>query len=81
MVVPTANPTSSSPVTTSENTTQEYTMLDCQGIKKVYPTPKGPFVVLEDFNLKIKEGEFISIIGHSVVVNQLSLYDCWPKLH
>lgn len=30
-----------------------------------FPTPKGPFVALEDVNLKIKEGEFISLIGHS----------------
>ena len=34
-------------------------------ISKVYPTPKGPFVVLEDFDLQIAKGEFVSIIGHS----------------
>ncbi len=32
---------------------------------KVYPTPKGPATVVEDFDLKIRKGEFISIIGHS----------------
>lgn len=30
-----------------------------------FPTPKGPFNALTDFNLKISEGEFISLIGHS----------------
>ncbi|GAB5379907.1 MAG: ABC transporter ATP-binding protein [Aliiglaciecola sp.] len=30
-----------------------------------FPTPKGPFNALTDVNLKISEGEFISLIGHS----------------
>ena len=34
-------------------------------LHKVYPTPKGPLTVVEDFNLKINKGEFISLIGHS----------------
>ncbi|OJJ14746.1 bacitracin ABC transporter ATP-binding protein [marine bacterium AO1-C] len=40
-------------------------MLEIDELSKVYPTPKGPYVVLEGLNLKIQEGEFISIIGHS----------------
>ncbi|MFY0598480.1 MAG: ABC transporter ATP-binding protein [Cyclobacteriaceae bacterium] len=40
-------------------------MLVCKDIKKVYPTPKGEYVVLDDLQLKIKQGEFVSIIGHS----------------
>ncbi|MEO1096629.1 MAG: ABC transporter ATP-binding protein [Bacteroidota bacterium] len=40
-------------------------MLECSDIKKVYPTKKGDYVVLEDLQLNIREGEFISIIGHS----------------
>ncbi|MGH9576871.1 MAG: ATP-binding cassette domain-containing protein, partial [Terriglobales bacterium] len=32
---------------------------------KVYPTPGGPQKVVEDFDLKIAKGEFVSIIGHS----------------
>ena len=40
-------------------------MLDLQDLKKVYPTPKGDYVVLEDLNLQIKKEEFITIIGHS----------------
>ncbi|WP_428240099.1 ABC transporter ATP-binding protein [Gynuella sp.] len=30
-----------------------------------FPTPKGSFVALQDVNLKIAEGEFVSLIGHS----------------
>ena len=32
---------------------------------KTYPSPKGPAVIVEDFNLKIAKGEFVSVIGHS----------------
>ncbi|MBO3761642.1 nitrate ABC transporter ATP-binding protein [Ciceribacter sp. L1K22] len=34
-------------------------------VKKVYPTPKGPLTVVDGFDLKMRQGEFISIIGHS----------------
>ena len=34
-------------------------------LDKVYPTPKGPLTVVEDFDLKVNKGEFISLIGHS----------------
>lgn len=40
-------------------------MLVCKDLKKVYPTPKGEYVVLDDLQLQIKQGEFVSIIGHS----------------
>ncbi|WP_370276450.1 ABC transporter ATP-binding protein [Lutibacter sp. HS1-25] len=40
-------------------------MLDLQNLKKVYPTPKGDYVVLEDLNLQIMKEEFVTIIGHS----------------
>lgn len=39
--------------------------LDFSQLHKVYPTPKGPLTVVEDFDLKIDKGEFISLIGHS----------------
>lgn len=39
--------------------------LDFSQLHKVYPTPKGPLTVVEDFNLKLNRGEFISLIGHS----------------
>jgi nitrate/nitrite transport system ATP-binding protein len=34
-------------------------------LDKIYPTPKGPLKVVEDFNLIMKKGEFVSLIGHS----------------
>ncbi|MEI6866085.1 ABC transporter ATP-binding protein [Flavicella sp.] len=40
-------------------------MLDLRDLKKIYPTPKGDYVVLEDLNLQVKKEEFITIIGHS----------------
>ncbi len=40
-------------------------MLDLKDLKKVYPTPKGDYVVLEHLNLQILKEEFVTIIGHS----------------
>ena len=40
-------------------------MLDLENLKKVYPTPKGDYVVLENLDLQIRKQEFITIIGHS----------------
>jgi nitrate/nitrite transport system ATP-binding protein len=34
-------------------------------VSKVYPTPKGPLTVVENFNLNIRKGEFVTLIGHS----------------
>ena len=34
-------------------------------MKKVYPTPKGPLTVVDGFELNMRKGEFISLIGHS----------------
>ncbi len=39
--------------------------LELFALKKVYPTPKGPLTVVEDINLLLKKGEFVSLIGHS----------------
>ena len=41
----------------------DYLILD--KLTKTYPTPKGPAVIVQDFNLHIKKGEFVSLIGHS----------------
>lgn len=40
-------------------------MLHCDGIAKIYPTPKGDYTVLKDLQLKIRKKEFITVIGHS----------------
>jgi nitrate/nitrite transport system ATP-binding protein len=34
-------------------------------LQKVYPTPKGPLTVVEDFSLLMNRGDFVSLIGHS----------------
>ena len=37
--------------------------LDITQLTKTYPTPRGPAVIVKDFNLKMRQGEFVSIIG------------------
>ncbi len=39
--------------------------LELTGVNMDFPTPDGPYRALENVNLKIKKGEFVSIIGHS----------------
>jgi len=39
--------------------------LEFFNLKKVYPTPKGPLTVVDGFEIILKKGEFISLIGHS----------------
>jgi bicarbonate transport system ATP-binding protein len=34
-------------------------------VSKIYPTPKGPYTVLQNVSLTVNEGEFICVIGHS----------------
>lgn len=39
--------------------------VDFSQVSKIYPTRNGPVKVVDGFDLKIKKGEFVSIIGHS----------------
>ena len=39
--------------------------LDISQLTKVYPSPKGPAVIVKNFNLRMRAGEFVSVIGHS----------------
>ncbi len=39
--------------------------LEYSQLRKVYPTPKGPLTVVEDIDLRVQKGEFITLIGHS----------------
>lgn len=39
--------------------------LELSEVTKVYPTPAGPLTVVEDVNLLMRQGEFVSLIGHS----------------
>src|SRR5262245_39833220 len=34
-------------------------------LTKIYASPKGPAVIVKNFNLSIKKGEFVCLIGHS----------------
>lgn len=54
--------TLSSPKNQAQNYGQ---FLTFENVSKIYPTRKGPFVVLDNINLTIDKGEFICVIGHS----------------
>lgn len=41
------------------------TFLKIENVSKIYPTPKGPYCVLDNVNLTVNESEFICVIGHS----------------
>jgi nitrate/nitrite transport system ATP-binding protein len=45
--------------------TRDEKYLELSQVKKVYPTAKGPLTVVDGFDLKLKKGEFITLIGHS----------------
>jgi len=40
-------------------------MIELWRLRKEYPTPTGPAVIVKDFTLKVRAGEFVCIIGHS----------------
>ncbi|WP_407657842.1 ABC transporter ATP-binding protein [Marinobacter bohaiensis] len=39
--------------------------LELTGVSMSFDTPQGPFQALDTVNLKIRKGEFVSLIGHS----------------
>jgi nitrate ABC transporter ATP-binding subunit len=39
--------------------------VELSDLSKVYATPRGPAVIVKDFNLRIRKGEFVCLIGHS----------------
>src|SRR5437899_7451978 len=39
--------------------------VELSNLTKIYPAPKGPAVIVKDFNLRIKKGEFVTLMGHS----------------
>jgi len=45
--------------------THEERYVEFSQVKKVYPTPKGPLTVVDGFDMKMKKGEFVTLIGHS----------------
>jgi len=39
--------------------------LEITALSKTFPTPRGPLVVVQNFNLALTKGEFVCLIGHS----------------
>jgi len=39
--------------------------LDITGLTKVFETPAGPYIAVKDVDVKLHEGEFVCIVGHS----------------
>ena len=66
-ILPEVTPIHSVPkaVANAAQSALEERYLEFSKVHKIYPTPKGPLTVVEDFDLKLKKGEFISLIGHS----------------
>ncbi|MCP9857816.1 MULTISPECIES: nitrate ABC transporter ATP-binding protein [unclassified Cyanobium] len=55
--------TLTSPQHTQAGSAEPFLVID--GVSKVYPTPQGPYTVLDNISLEVAEGEFICVIGHS----------------
>ena len=51
--------------TATPTTSLTQPLLRFEGLGKTYPTPTGPYPVLENVNLEVQQGEFICVIGHS----------------
>jgi nitrate/nitrite transport system ATP-binding protein len=39
--------------------------LEITGLTKVFETPAGPYIAVKDVDAKLKDGEFVCIVGHS----------------
>src|SRR5687768_11814934 len=39
--------------------------LDLWQLSKTFPTPTGPSIVVQGFDLAVSQGEFVTLIGHS----------------
>jgi nitrate/nitrite transport system ATP-binding protein len=39
--------------------------IEIQGVEQTFKTKKGPFCALQNINLNVAKGEFVSLIGHS----------------
>ena len=50
-------------MTTTHNSEEHF--LNISRIDMEFPTPSGSFTALKDVDIQIKQGEFISLIGHS----------------
>jgi ABC-type phosphate transport system ATPase subunit len=39
--------------------------VELSNLMKIYPTANGPAIIVQDFDLRIGNGEFVALIGHS----------------
>jgi len=39
--------------------------MDISQLEKTFATPQGPLTIVRDFNLKVRQGEFVALLGHS----------------
>src|SRR5215471_15962282 len=39
--------------------------LEFTGLTKIFQTPSGPYVAVQNVNAQVREGEFVCILGHS----------------
>src|SRR6266542_4231530 len=62
--------------------------LELTSLGKTYDTEQGPSVIVKDFNLRVSEGEFVCIVGHSgcgkstvlsIAVGLNDVADCQPE--
>lgn len=52
-------------VTEAAKSFNDHRYLQYSQLHKIYATPKGPLTVVDNFNLTLRKGEFVSLIGHS----------------
>lgn len=57
--------TTTHPATSAPPAASGQPLLRFNGLGITYPTPKGPYTVLDNVNLDVAQGEFICVIGHS----------------
>lgn len=50
---------------TKSSTRKNDPFLVIENVSKIYPTPTGPYTVLDGVELTVREGEFVCLIGHS----------------
>ncbi len=62
-MLPSPGPSINSPTATA--TEPASAILEFTGVGQVFQTRRGPFEALRDINLRVRQGEFLCVIGHS----------------
>jgi putative ABC transport system ATP-binding protein len=69
-----------SPVTVAQQEPSNGHLIEARDLVKSYKTPAGDFPALKGINLKVRQGEFVAVIGKSgagksTLINMISLID------